>query len=135
MNKDTKAINSARVRIIAKQLGLSGQNILFENEGFFGLNPGDKITQIGNGKENGTIRTDKFPFACEYVGSIICQFEKPENMFAFKIPEKNNEDDMYFIYGSTGTEIFTEAVFSMKDRLTGKISGYMRFYAPEFIKL
>lgn len=73
-----------QIRIVDKRLGMTGQNISFTNEVFFGLNVGEKIVQIGNGKENGTIRTDLFNSPIEYVGSIICQFEKPEKMYAFK---------------------------------------------------
>lgn len=47
---------------------------------------------------------------------------------------KDNEEDIFFLYGSTGSEIFTEAVFSMKDRSTGKRTGYMRFYDPTFLR-
>ena len=36
--------------------------------------------------------------------------------------------------GTTGSEIFTEAVFSNKDRITGKTTAYLRFFAPNFIR-
>ncbi|ADY51461.1 hypothetical protein Pedsa_0889 [Pseudopedobacter saltans DSM 12145] len=118
--------------IIYGKLGMSGQNIGFENETFYSLKVGDFITQIGNGKENGTIRTDNFDTPIRYVGSIICNFSKPEKMYAFELSEKHNSDNLYLLYGDTGCEIFTEAVFSYKDRTTKKTSSYMRFYAPCF---
>ncbi|WP_353119468.1 hypothetical protein [Myroides odoratus] len=114
------------------QLGLSGRNINFHKEDFFGLKPNQSVIQIGNGKENGTIRTDFFKSPIMYSGSIICQFDKKEKMYAFKLTEKEGDEELYLLYGSTGEEIFTEAVFSIKSRVTGKISSYMRFYKPEF---
>ncbi|HAF33554.1 hypothetical protein [Sphingobacterium multivorum] len=123
-----------QIRIVGKSLGMVGQNLSFKKEDFFGLKPEESIIQIGNGKENGTIRTDRFEFPIKYVGSIICQFDKPEKMFAFLLPKKIDDEDIYLLYGTTGSEIFTEALLSKKDRTTGKTTGYMRFYAPVFTK-
>lgn len=132
--KQKNISDSAKIIIVDKRLGLSGQNILFNKEPFFGLNPNESIIQIGNGKENGTIRTDKFSFPVKYVGSFICQFDEPEKMFAFMLPEKINNEDIFLLYGSTGCQIFTESVFSMQDRHTGKTTGYVRVYAPDFVR-
>ena len=126
-------VGSASIRIVSRSLGLSGTNIRFKSEPFFGLEPNSEIIQIGNGKENGTIRTDKFSYPVKYVGSIICQFEKEEKMFAFQLPEKNADEDIFLLYGSTGSQIFTEAVTAMKNKKSGKPSGYLRVYAPEFV--
>lgn len=123
-----------KIRIIDRSLGMSGNNISFGSEDFFGLLPNEYIIQIGNGKENGTIRTDKFSYPVKYVGSILCKFEKEEKMFAFLLPDKVNNEDVFLLYGKTENEIFTEAVLSMKDRITRKTTGYLRFYAPTFIK-
>lgn len=120
--------------IVDERLGLTGNDLVFEKESFFGLVPGEFIIQVGNGKENGCIRTDRFLYPVQYVGSIYCQFSEKEKMFAFMLPEKEGNECVYLIYGSTGSEIFTEGVYSMKDRTTGKTTGYMRFYAPEFIR-
>ncbi len=117
------------IRIISDRLGMTGKNIDFLNEEFFGLQPGEFIRQIGNGKENGTIRTDQFSYNLKFAGAIICQFSKPEKMFAFELPEKSDNENIYFLYGTTGSEIFTEAVYSRKQK-----NSYMRFYAPVFIK-
>jgi hypothetical protein len=121
-------------RIIEDKLGMSGRDVSFLKEPFFGLAPGDKVKQIGDGRENGTIRTDCFGTALVYRGSILCQFGKPEKMFAFEFPHSPDGDRLYLLYGSTGHEIFTEGVYARKDRTTKKVSGYMRFYAPVFIK-
>lgn len=118
-----------KLRIVDDALGLSGENIQFVKEDFFGLKVGEKVTQIGNGKENGTIRTDKFKYPLLYVGSIICEYSKSEKMFAFKLPYKINDEHIYYLYGSTGLEIYTECILSS---ITG--SSYMRFYKPFFIK-
>lgn len=115
--------------ILDNRLGLTGKNV-FTDEDFFDLKVGDQITQIGNGKNNGTIRTDLFTNPIKYVGSIMCEFDKPEKMYAFQIAET----DMYILYGSTGQEIFTEEIYS-RDKKTGKASSYVRFYSPEFIKV
>ncbi len=123
-----------QIKIVGKSLGMTGQNLHFKKEDFFGLKPEESIIQIGNGKENGTIRTDLFEFPIKYVGSIICQFDKPEKMFAFLLPQKIDDEDIYLLYGTTGNEIFTEALLSKKDRTTGQTTGYMRFYAPVFVR-
>lgn len=112
---------SARIRSISKRLGLSGNNISFYPEPFFGLLPNSEVVQIGNGKENGVIRTDKFAYPVKYLGSIICQFSEKEKMFAFMLPEKPEGEDVFLLYGSTGDQIFTEH------------QDYVRVYAPEFI--
>ncbi len=115
-------MDNAKVRIVDKRLGLSGQNIKFEREDFFGLKVGQSVVQIGNGKENGTIRTDVFKYPVKYVGSIILKFNQLEKMFAFLLPDKIDGDDIYLLYGSTEEEIFTEIE-----------PCFMRFYAPQFI--
>lgn len=123
-----------KIRIVDKSLGMSGNNISFYDEEFFSLKPNESIIQIGNGKNNGTIRTDKFSYPIKYVGSIFIQFNKIEKMFAFLLPDKVNNESIYLLYGTTGSEIFTEAVFSNKDRITGKTTAYLRFFAPNFIR-
>lgn len=116
-----------QIRIIDERLGLSGNNIQFEKEPFFELNPDDEVLQIGDGRENGCIRTDKFNSPIKYMGSIILKFDKEEKMFAFKISGHEYDFDVFFLYGSTGLEVFTEAKYTKK-------LSYMRFYAPVFIK-
>ena len=123
-----------KIRIVDKSLGMSGNNISFYDEEFFSLKPNESIIQIGNGKNNGTIRTDKFSYPIKYVGSIFIQFNKKEKMFAFLLLDKVNNESIYLLYGTTGSEIFTEAVFSNKDRITGKTTAYLRFFAPNFIR-
>lgn len=118
--------------ILDGRLSIKGKDIEFNLETFFDLVPGQVISQIGNGKENGTIRTDKFVNPVEYIGTIMVQFQKLEKMYAFKLPESVDGDNLYFLYGSTGHEIFTEAVYSFNFNRTGKPFGYLRFYAPEF---
>ncbi|MBQ0907500.1 hypothetical protein KBJ98_02160 [Flavobacterium sp. F-328] len=129
MNRKTEKLPFYEVKIVSNRLGMSGANINFLNEEFFGLKPGELINQIGNGKENGTIRTDKFKYTLKFVGAIMCEFKKPEKMYAFELPEKLNNECIYFLYGTTGSEIFTEEVYSKKQK-----KSFMRFYAPVFIK-
>ena len=69
-----------KIRIVDKSLGMSGNNISFYDEEFFSLKPNESIIQIGNGKNNGTIRTDKFSYPIKYVGSIFIQFNKKEKI-------------------------------------------------------
>lgn len=133
MNTNFYVPESAELRIVGGKLGLSGQNINFKNESFFSLEVGQMIIQIGNGKENGTIRTDLFINPVKYVGSIVCNFAKKEKLYAFMLSEKSSDVNYYVLYGSTPDEIFTEAVYSMKDRVTGKTSSYVRFYKPVFV--
>lgn len=116
-----------KIRIIDNRLGLSGQNIQFKNEDFFGLKVGQKVVQVGDGRENGSFRTDSFKYPVKYVGSVMCQFSKAEKLFAFQLPDKINDEDVFLLYGSTGEEIFTEGSYSKKRKL-----GYMRFYVPVF---
>lgn len=120
-SSQTQVSCSARIRKVSNRLGLSGNDIKFLSEPFFGLLPNSEIIQIGNGKENGVIRTDRFSYPVKYVGSVICQFTEKEKMYAFMLPEKPEGEDVFLLYGSTGYQIFTEH----KD--------YVRVYAPEFI--
>lgn len=126
--------NSIQICCIGNRLGITGNDIPFIEKDFFGLKVGESVIQIGNGKENGTIRTDNFSFPIKYVGMVICQFDKAEEMYAFMLSEQNEGKDLFFIYGKSENEIFTEAVYSKKDRTTGKPTGFLRFYEPVFIK-
>lgn len=121
------------IRIVDGRLGMVAVNVCFSDKTFFGLRVGECVVQIGDGRENGTIRTDMFAYPVLYVGSIVLQFEEQEEMFAFQLPDKtDNNEDVFLLYGTAGNEIFTEAVFSHKDRVTGKVSSYLRFYTPFF---
>jgi hypothetical protein len=106
--------------VINKRLGLQGQNLIFEKVDLFDLKPDTIVNQIGNGKENGCIRTDVFIEPVLYVGSIECQFVEIETMYAFKLNQKSNDNELFFLYGKTPFEIFTEH----KD--------YVRWYKPVF---
>lgn len=114
------------IRKVNQRLGMSGNDIQFENEILFGLVPGTKIIQIGDGRENGTIRTDCFDFPVTYRGSLMVQFEKLEKMYAFQLECQVDDEDIYLLYGSTEYEIFTEAGNKTNNK------GRMRFYAPVF---
>ena len=135
MSNQTNVEPNFKIRIISRHLGMSGKNVVFIDEEFFGLKPGEKIIQIGNGKENGTIRTDVFAYPVTYCGAIICQFKLPEKMYAFLLPEKDNDQDIYLLYGSTGLQIFTESLMAMKSKHTGGITSYVRCYDPQFIRV
>lgn len=119
--------NAFKIRMVNGRLGLSGNNIEFIKEDFFELKVGQSIVQVGDGRENGCFRTDSFKCPVKYVGSVFCEFDEPEKMYAFKLPENLDDGDVYLLYGSTGSEIFTEAVYSKKEK-----QSYVRFYQPIF---
>lgn len=114
---------------INSQLGIIGTNIEFINEDFYGLKVGESIIQIGDGRENGTIRTDVFKYHITYSGAIVCKFKEEEKMYAFKMPVLFNEQSVFLLYGDTGCEIFTEVATNKK-----RTNSYMRFYKPVFKK-
>lgn len=116
-----------KIRMINGRLGISGKDIEFMDIDFFGLKVGQKIVQVGDGRNNGSFRTDSFKCPVEYVGGLVCEFDKPEKMFAFKILENIENEDVFLLYGSTGSEIFTEAIYSRE-----KKESYVRFYQPVF---
>jgi hypothetical protein len=122
-----------KIRIVDKSLGMSGNNISFYDEEFFSLKPNESIIQIGNGKNNGTIRTDKFSYPIKYVGSIFIQFNKKEKCLLFYCQIKLIMK-VSICFTEQLVAIFTEAVFSNKDRITGKTTAYLRFFAPNFIR-
>ena len=98
-------------------------NIAFEEKPFFGLPPNTMVKQIGDGRENGCVRTDVFREPFKYVGSFKASPTDVENeFFAFEIPENwhNMAEPVYLLYGSTGSEVVRET----KD--------YYRFIKPEF---
>lgn len=116
-----------KLTLIDNLLGVSSNNIKLEQESFFSLVPGDKITQIGCGKENGTIRTSVFEPYITYSGSHVFKNEK---LFAFEIPFLKGN---YYLFGKTEEEIYTESYYSI-DRNTKQVKTYMRFYNPVFKK-
>ena len=116
------------ISIVSDRLAIIGDEIPFKKEPLFGLLPGTLINQIGNGKDNGCIRTDEFAYPVKYVGSIICDFQEKEKMYAFELPVKHDNKNIYLIYGSTGKEIFTEDTYSKKEK-----TAYVRFYKPNFV--
>ncbi|HHT23142.1 MAG TPA: hypothetical protein GXZ87_07525 [Bacteroidales bacterium] len=119
-----------KIRIISGRLGMSGTNIQFQNEDFFTLKVGDMVRKIGDGREHGLKRTDEFVEPIEYVGSIICQFSEKEKMYAFRLPQIINNENLYLLYGKTDSEVFTESIYSPKGK-----KSYVRFYEPNFVKL
>lgn len=109
--------------IIDHSLGAKGK-IDFLQEPFFGIQPGTKILQIGNGRETGCHRTDFFvePFA--YVGSFIASPENEEvKYYAFEVPINmlpDNSESHYLLYESTGSEVLRRR------------TNYDRFISPVF---
>lgn len=102
-------------------------------EPFFNLKPGDSITQVGDGTNTGTYRTDQFKHPVTYVGAAFLTLPEPELLYLFdthtEIKSMFSISKVYLIYGSTGLEVFTEAIYSRKNHKT-----YMRFYKPVFAK-
>lgn len=121
------------LRVLSGRLGMLGVDSECTPEEFFNLYPNSKVIRIGCGKENGTIRTDRFTEPITYIGSVMFDFGKgAEKLYAFRTDDIVDSKNAYLLYGSTGSEIFTEAVYSYKNRTDGKISSYVRFYKPEF---
>ncbi len=110
------------------RLGIFGNDIQFLSEEFFSLKVGSFINQIGEGKETGTNRVDRFIEPIKYVGAIqITQFEYDEKMYAFELKHKRNGEKLYLLYGTTGLEVFAEEAYSNTNK-----GVYMRFYKPIF---
>lgn len=108
---------------IDKSLAVKG-DIDFVHVPFFDLPVGSMVKQIGDGRENGCIRTDVFTEPFKYVGSFMASPLGVENeFFAFEIPASiyKASEPHYLLYGSTGCEIVRET----KD--------YYRFLKPQFI--
>lgn len=116
-----------RLRVVDRMCGLSGNDLQFEKEDFFGLKPGAAVIQIGDGRENGCVRTSEFEYPVIYKGSIMVDFGNDiRKMYAFFVKKMNGED-VYFIYGSTGMEIYNENITNLK---TGAF--VCRWYKPQF---
>jgi hypothetical protein len=113
------------LRIIDNLLGFISHSVEFKEKPFFSLKPNTLITQIGCGKENGTIRTSNFEPFVIYKGSIVFN---EEELFAFEIPHSKGS---YFLFGKSNEEVFTEAFYSV-DKQSNQIKTYMRFYKPIF---
>lgn len=108
--------------IINKSLAVKGE-IEFTDEPFFSLRVGSMVSQIGDGRENGCVRTDRFAAPFEYVGSFKAKLTGVDSkFFAFKIPSTiyENSSPHYMLYGSTGLEVLRERI------------DYVRFMKPIF---
>ena len=116
-----------RIISIDKRLSLIGQNLKFKQENFFDLIPGTIVTQIGDGRNTGTYRTDTFKNPVIYMGSIVYQFDEKETLYAFQLKPKHKNNNLYLLYGSTGDEIFTEELTNNQNK-----NSYMRYYTPQF---
>ena len=86
---------------------LKGEGIKFNPEPFYDLIVGDKITTIGDGRENGTHRTLEVRPYMTYVGSIKIPDGTGETYYAFLLPEQ----------GVVGT---TEPVYCLINNLEAK---------------
>ena len=107
---------------IDKSIAAVGE-INFLKESFFKIQPGDKISQIGDGRETGSYRTDKFTYPVEYKGSFLSdQYGDESNKYyAFKVPIELSPDDglnYFLLYESTGLEILR------------RTTSYIRFFKP-----
>lgn len=94
--------------IISKSLAVKGI-IDFKKENLYGLEPDTPVLQIGNGKENGCIRTDYFVKPFYYVGSFIGINDDGDcKYYAFRIPEDmlpKKSEPHYLLYEDTGHEL------------------------------
>lgn len=89
----------------------------FIKESFLGLSPGEKVSQIGNGKNTGCYKTLRLKSYMTYTGSIVIDNEK---RFAFEIrPEEiegwslfNQPKKVYLLFiecaGDVGKENWKE---------------------------
>ena len=76
----------------------------FIQDHFFGIKPRSKVVQIGDGRENGCYRTDRFKIPFSYSGSFLLQGIK---YYAFQVPSEmltKNSIPHYILYESTGSE-------------------------------
>ncbi len=104
---------------IDKRLAAKG-DIKLKKEPFFGLKVNSFVTEIGDGRENGCYRTDKFSQPFKYAGSFI---DKGEKYFAFQVPQKmlpGNSQKHFLLYETTGHEILC------------RTKTYVRFFAAKF---
>lgn len=106
--------------LIDQSMAIRGE-IDFTKESFFSLSPDTYVIQIGDGRENGSFRTDLFVQPFKYVGSFIGRFES--KYFAFQVPQNMlpaNSELHYLLYESTGKEIIRRE------------KSYNRFFSPVF---
>ncbi|NPD48080.1 hypothetical protein [Lentimicrobium sp. S6] len=109
--------------LIDKSLAVKGQ-IDFKKEDFFSLKPSSYVTQIGDGRETGSYRTDFFTQPFKYVGSFNDTRDSEEyKYYAFQVPVNmlpENSEPHYLLYESTGVEILR------------RTKSYVRFFAAVF---
>ena len=117
--------------LICHSPGLMGKDIIFNLIPFFNLLPNSEVTQIGDGRENGCVRTDFLTSKHKYVGSIIIDgleffaFEIP-NHILFEIENLDMTYNYYLLYEKTEHEIFRYRYFGKKSRC------YVRWIKPIF---
>lgn len=91
-----------------------------KKESFFGLEVGSNVTQIGDGRETGSFRTDRFVKPFVYSGSFI---HEAIEYFVFRIPFEMlplDSEPHYILYESTGGEVLS------------RHKEYNRFFVAKF---
>lgn len=104
------------------RLVLTGDNIQFMDIDCYGLKPFSKVLEIGEGRETGCNRIDRFKQYVTYVGGVKI---KGKQWYCFQNHCSNER--MYLLYGSTGMELFTPLVSR-----NGIVGESNRFYKPIF---
>lgn len=112
--------------IINNSIGIRG-DVNFTKEPFFSLIPDTYIIQIGDGRENGSFRTDLFVEPFKYVGVFIGKADSGTcKYYAFQVPFNMlpvNSEPYYLLYETTGLEILR------------RTKSYNRFFCPVFKKV
>lgn len=123
---------SYRKLLISKHEAICGESVEFEPVDFFGLRPGEEVKSIGDGRENGCVRTDHFTVPHRYVGKINID---GEDNYAFEVPK---------VITSRGSGVDPEkSYFLLYQRLTEEIfcykhvgdGFYIRWIKPVFQKV
>lgn len=85
---------------------LKGEGISFKDEPFYDLVIGDKITKIGDGRNNGTYRTLEVTPFMTYVGSIELEDGTVDpKYYAFLLPEQGvigTKEPVYCLISDVG---------------------------------
>ncbi len=104
--------------------GIKGVDIEFIKEKLFDLEPGVFVTQIGDGRNNGSYRTDNFVQPFQYVGSLKIDMDgEMAKVYCFQVPPEmipTLSEQAYLLYESTEFEILR------RDK------KYMRWMVPIF---
>lgn len=111
---------------LSRSVGICGNKIDFLNCKCFGISPGTKVNQIGEGKISFENHVDKFSQPYEYAGAIILQQIK---YFAFKMPKElmpHSDKEFYFLYSKDKYHLY-RTIYTNKNKL-----DYIKKFTPKY---